>query len=273
MNVAVRTLHRIKEHNLSLIAAGVAFYAFLSLFPTLAAMLSIYGLVSDPATVETQIRSIGRVLPEQARSVIADQLQMLVSSSSNALSLSAVVGIVLALWSANKATKGLFEALTIVYGERETRSFLVLNAESMLMTAVLVGFSLVLIAMITVLPRSLGLLGLGEAARTAIAVGRWPVTILLLMIGIAAIYRIGPDRRAARWKWASVGSVAATILWLGASVGLSVYVAHFGNVNRVYGSLGAVIILMLWLFLSAFSILLGGALDASLEGDLRPSPA
>jgi membrane protein len=260
----IRTYHEIKKDNLSLIAAGVAFYAFLSIFPALAAILSIYGMAADPSTVRQHIHELGAVLPQEAQDLIGKQLVFISGTSNNALSLSAIIAIVLALWSANKATKGLFLALSIVYGEEEHRGFFKMNAQSLFTTAMLVIGTVLLLALVAVVPAVVDLLGLGGVGQTLVQVVRWPMALGTLLLGLAVLYRIGPDRRDAEWRWLTPGSVAAAVMWLVASIGLSLYVAYFGNYNETYGSVGAVVIMLLWLFVSAYSVLLGGELNSEL---------
>jgi membrane protein len=261
----VETYREIKRDNLSLIAAGVAFYAFLSIFPALAATLSIYGLVADPATVEEHINALGAVLPSEALGLIRDQLHALTSSAPQALSISAIVSILLALWSANKATKGLFEALSIVYEEDETRGFFKMNTQTLLVTFLMVAGTVLLLGLVAIVPAILDSLGLGDAGKTVVAILRWPLAMILVLLGLAVLYKIGPDRRAAKWRWVSPGAILAAVLWLVASIGLSLYVSHFGKYNETYGAVGSVVILLLWLFISAYSVLMGGELNASLE--------
>jgi membrane protein len=263
--VARRTKADIKNDNVGLLAAGVAFYAFLSLFPALTALVSIYGLFADPTQVEQQVEAASRVIPEQAQSIVQSQLERIAQSSSGALGVGAIAGILVALWSANKATKGLFRALSLVYGEKEERSFLKLNGQSFLMTLGMVVAALVTIFLIAVFPAVIGALGLGGAAGIVTTLARWPVLIGLVLLAFAALYKVGPDRDSPKWQWASPGALLATGLWLLASIGFAIYAQRFGSYNKMYGVLGAVIVLMLWLFISAYVVLIGGEFNGELE--------
>ncbi|NVB82027.1 MAG: YihY/virulence factor BrkB family protein [Kofleriaceae bacterium] len=263
--VARRTKTEIKNDNLGLLAAGVSFYAFLSIIPALTALVSIYALFADPAQVEHQVEAAASVIPSDARSVIQSQLQRITQSSGGSLGLGAIAGILVAIWSANKATKGLFQALSIVYGEKEERSFFRMNGQSLLMTLGLLVAALVTIFLITVFPALVGALGLGSVAETLSTFARWPVLIGLVLIALATLYKFAPDRDQPQWLWASPGALLATALWLVASIGFSLYAQHFGSYNKTYGVLGAVIVLMLWLFISAYVVLIGGELNAELE--------
>jgi membrane protein len=260
-----RTRHALKRDNLTLLAGGVAFYAFLSIFPALTAVVSIYGLFADPAQVEQQVQAMAGVLPEEARAVIGDQLGRITATSTGALGWTAVLGIVLTLWSANKATKGLFRALSIVYNEPERRGFFQLNGQSLLMTIALIVVAVVALGLVAVFPAVIGFLGLGAGGARATSLARWPLLIGVVLLALAALYTFAPGRQRPRWRWATPGALVATALWLIASIGFSLYVQYFGSFNETYGVLGAVVILMLWLYLSAFVVLIGGELNAELE--------
>jgi membrane protein len=263
--IARRTKEEIKADNLGLLAAGVSFYAFLSIFPALTALVSIYALFADPAQVEQQMQATSGVLPADAQDVLKDQLHRITESSGGALGLGAIAGILVALWSANKATKGLFQALSIVYDEEEERSFIKMNSQSLLMTIGLLIAALVTIFLITVFPAVIGALGLGAAAETITTLARWPVLIGLVLLALAALYKFAPDRDQPQWRWASPGALLATGMWLIASIGFSIYAQNFGSYNKTYGVLGAVVVLMLWLFISMYVVLIGGELNAEME--------
>jgi membrane protein len=267
--VARRTKAEIKNDNLGLLAAGVSFYAFLSIIPALTALVSIYALFADPGQVEAQVDAASSVIPSDARSVLQTQLQRITQSSSGSLGLGVIGGILVAIWSANKATKGLFQALSIVYDEKEERSFFRMNGQSLLMTFGMLVAALVTIFLITVFPALIGALGLGAVGETITTLARWPVLIGLVLLALAALYKFAPDRDQPQWRWASPGALLATALWLVASIGFSLYAQHFGSYNKTYGVLGAVVVLMLWLFISAYVVLIGGELNAELERQTR----
>jgi membrane protein len=269
--IARRTKDDIKNDNVGLLAAGIGFYAFLSLFPALTALVSIYGLFADPADVQRQVQATAGVIPEQAQAILQSQLQRITSSSGGALGLGAFVGIVAALWSANKATKGLFQALSFVYGEKEERSFFKLNGQSFLMTLGMVIAALGAIFLIAVFPAVINAIGLGSGASTLTTLARWPVLIAVVLVGFAALYRYGPDRERPKWQWASPGALLATGLWLIASIGFAFYAQNFGSYNKTYGVLGAVVVLMLWLVITAYVVLVGGELNAEMERQKSPT--
>jgi membrane protein len=263
--VARRTKEEVKNDNLGLLAAGVSFYAFLSIFPALTALVSIYALFADPAQIEQQVQAASGVLPEQAYTVLQTQLHRIAQSSGGALGIGALAGILIALWSANKATKGLFLAMSIVYDEQEERSFLRMNGQSLLMTLGLLVAALVTIFLIAVFPAVIAAIGLVGAAETITTLARWPVLIGLVLVALAVLYKFAPDRDRPQWRWASPGALLATGLWLIVSIGFSIYAQNFGSYNETYGSLGAVVVLMTWIWLSATIVLTGAELNAEIE--------
>jgi membrane protein len=241
----------------------VTFYALLALFPAIAALVSIYGLFADPASIQQQLDAISGVLPGGAVDVIHDQLTRLAAQPRGTLGVSFVIGLVVALWSANGGIKALFDALNVVYGEKEKRSFIRLNAITLAFTVSMIGFVLVAMACIVALPVALnylpGFMGF------ILNIVRWPVLLVLVAVALAVIYRYGPSRDEPKWRWITWGSAFAALAWLGFSAIFSFYAAHFGSFNKTYGSLGAVIGFMTWMWLSVAVILLGAKLNAETE--------
>jgi membrane protein len=262
-------LWRVKEEaskdNLSMIAAGVAFYALLAIFPAIAAMISIYGLIADPQTVQQQMSALSGALPSDARGIINEQLSRVAAGAQGALSAGAIIGILAALWSANKGTKALMEALNIVYDEDEKRGFVGLNFVSLALTIGILVFLIVALGLIAALPALFGNLGLPETVRQWANWLRWPVLALVFIVSLAFLYRFAPSRDAPKWRWVSAGAVLATVLWMAGSLLFSWYVSNFGSYNQTYGSVGAVIVLMMWFWLSACIVLAGAQLNAEME--------
>src|SRR5438270_5114518 len=244
-------------------AAAVTFYALLALFPAIAALVSIYGLFADPASIQQQLDSVAGVLPGGAVDVIRDQLNRLIAQPRGTLGVSFVIGLIVSLWSANGGIKALFDALNVVYGEEEQRSFIRLNAITLAFTVALIGFVLVAMACIVALPVALnylpGFMGF------ILNIVRWPVMLVLVALALAFICRYGPSRDEPKWRWITWGSTFAALTWLGFSAIFSYYAANFGNFNKTYGSLGAVIGFMMWMWLSVAVILIGGKLNAETE--------
>lgn len=265
----LRTKAEMSRDNLGLVAAGVAFYALLAIFPAIAAAVSVYGLVADPATVEQQMSAMMGVMPQEAASILRQQLQNVASQPSSGLGWGVVLGLLLTVWSASKGTKALMQGLNIVYDEEEDRGFIKLNATALLLTAGAIVFGVITLGLIAVLPALLGSLGLPGWLSTTVSLVRWPVLLGAVLVALAVAYRYGPSRDEPRWQWVSPGAGLATVAWLLASIAFSVYVSNFGSYSATYGSVGAVVILMMWLYLSAYVALLGAELNAELEHQTR----
>jgi membrane protein len=268
-DVAWRAWREISDANLFLVAGGVTYALLLALFPGLAALVSIYGLVLNPAQVEAQVGALSGVLPDQSRQLLSDQLHSLVTASSGTLGVSAGLALLLALWSASRGMSGLITALNIAYEEKETRGFFKLNALAIGLTLGLVIGGLLIIALLAVLPAAIQLIGLGGTTKWLLLGLEWPLLIAVVLSGLAIVYRYAPDRDEPLWRWVSPGAISATVLWLIGSIGFTVYVANFNSYDKTYGSLGGVVILLTWLYLSSFIVLLGAAINAQSEKQTR----
>ena len=246
-------------------AAGITFYALLSIFPALTALVSLYGLFSNPLTVAQQLNYVSGFVPQSGMELIDAQLKRLTSGEPTALGFGAIFGLLLALWSSNQGTKAMFDALNIVYDEKEKRSFITLTLTTLAFTFGALVFVMLAIAGIVVLPVVLNFLWLGSEAELLLRLARWPVLLLAIITLLSVLYRFGPSREKARWRWVSWGSVAAALLWALVSAGFSFYVGRFANYDATYGSLGAVIGFMTWIWLSAMVVLAGAELNAEME--------
>jgi membrane protein len=260
-----RTYTKIGENRLLLIAAGVVFYGLVALFPAIAAFVSLYGLFADPSAIDSQISALSTVLPGGALDIVHEELQRLIANRGTSLSLGFVAGTLIAFWSANAGTKAVIEALNIAYGEEEKRSFFRLTLVSLLYTLVAMASLIVAFGVVVILPIVLGRLGLGTLASTLVSILRWPILIAFVVIGLAAVYRYLPCRREPEWRWITPGSAFAALAWLVASLLFSWYIANFGNYNATYGSLGAAIGMMTWMWISMIVILVGAQLNAEIE--------
>ena len=255
----------IGKHRVLALAAGMTYYSILAIFPALAALVAIYGLFADPGSIAKHLDQISGFVPSGAVDVARDQLTRVTSKGSQSLGFTFAIGLAISLWSANAAMKALFDTLNIVYGEEEQRGFLKLNAVSLAFTLAAIGFVVVALGAVVVVPVVLNYLSLSNFADLLVRIARWPVMFVGLALVLACIYRFGPSREAAAWRWISWGSAVATLLWLAASGLFSWYAASFGKFNETYGSLGAVIGFMTWLWISAIAVLLGAELDAEME--------
>jgi membrane protein len=243
--------------------AAVTFYALLALFPALAALVSIYGLFADPASLQQHLDAVSGILPGGAVDVIRDQLGRLSAQPGRTLGIGLLIGLAVSLWSANGGIKGLFDALNVVYEEREQRSFIKLNAITLAFTLAMMASIIVALFGIVAVPVALnylpGFIGL------VLNIVRWPVMLVLVALALALIYRYGPSRDHPKWRWITWGSAFGALAWLGLSAIFSFYAANFGSFNKTYGSLGAVIGFMIWMWLSVTVILIGGQLNAEME--------
>ena len=277
--VLVRTKDEIKEDRVGLMAAGVAFYAMLAIFPALIAAITVWGLVSDPQQIQQTIGGFTGALPEGAATLLENQISQIASASDSALGWALAASLAGAVWSASSGTKGLMNAINAAYDEAETRGFLKVRGLALLLTVGGVFFGLLVLGLIAVLPGVLAALDLGSTFERVLGWARWPILAAALVGGLAVMYRSAPDRDRPEWSWLSWGAVVALVIWLLASAGFSWYVTSFGSFGETYGSIAGVIVLMLWFFLTAFAVLLGAELNAEMErqtnrdttrGDPRP---
>ncbi|AYO82387.1 YihY/virulence factor BrkB family protein [Methylobacterium brachiatum] len=263
-DIAVRVYLEFNKDRVLAVAAGVTFYTLLSLFPAIAALVTCYGLFADVNAINEHLAQLHAVLPSGAVELIGDQIKRIAAKGSSSLSLTFFTSLLLSLWSANAAMKAMFDALNVVYEEEEKRNFFWLNIRSLTFTVGALLFIIIALNAIVVVPVVLNFLGLGSGAWLLAAL-RWPAVLLVLLAGLSVLYRFGPSREHARWRWVGVGSIVAGLLWLIASLLFSWYVASFGTYNETYGSLGAVIGFMTWIWISSTIVLLGGEINAELE--------
>lgn len=264
-DILLRVNDKISRTNASLIAAGLAFYAFLAIPSALSALVALYGLVFNPAQVGQQISAMQGVMPGEAIKLVSQELTTITSSSNSKLGLALAFSVLIALWSARSGASSLISALNIAYEETEKRSFIRFQLDAFAMTVAITLFAILALALIAFLPAVIGLLPLGSFDKLLAQVVRWPILIVLVMLSLAAIYRFAPSREQAKWRWVSPGAVVATVLWLLGSALFSVYVSNFASYDKTYGSLGAVVVLLMWLYVTSFVIILGAALNAEIE--------
>ena len=265
MDVLKRTYAEITNDHVMLVAAGVTFYALLALFPALAALVSIYGLFADPATIEGHITALEGVLPGGAMEIISGQLESLAAQGSTGLGLAFVFGLGTSLWSANAGVKSIFEALNIAYEEDETRSFVKLTLTSLAFTLGGLVFVIVALGAVLVVPALLQNMAFGAQLEMLVNWLRWPVLLVVVTGLIALLYRYGPAREPPEWRWVSWGSGLAAVLWLVFSGLFSWYAANFGSYDATYGSLGAAIGFMTWIWISTIVVVTGAELNSELE--------
>ncbi len=264
-DVLRRVAGDIGRRHISVLSAGVAFFAMLGLFPAIAALIGIYGLVADPRDVSDHLDQIEPLLPADAYGIIAGQVEAVTSAGSGKLGVAFAVGILLSLWSTRAAVAAMMEGLNVVYREEEDRSYLRFTAVSLGLTVLIILLAITAIATIVAVPAALQMIDLGPLAGWTAVVVPWLVLGFAVVLAIGIIYRYGPARAAARKRWVSLGAVVAALLWLVASLLFSFYVANFADYNKTYGSLGAIMILLMWFYAGGFAVLLGAALNAEME--------
>jgi membrane protein len=264
-DVLVRTYEQINEDRLLAVAAGVVFYGLLALFPAITALVSLYALLADGHTINKHLADISGVLPQGAFQIVEDQVGRVLAKGNAKLGVAFLSSLALALWSANGGMKALIDALNVVYDEQEKRGFFKLNLVSLTFTLGGIAAVLAAIGLVVAVPLILAALGFDSIGGSIVQVGRWPLLALLLLFGLAVLYRFGPSRRAPRWRWISVGSVLATVTWLAGSALLSYYLANYGHYDATYGSLGAAIGLMIWMWMSTIVVLVGAELNSEIE--------
>lgn len=254
-----------KADQVPLIAAGVSFYAFLAIFPALIAAILLYGLLANPSDVADQVDSIGSALPSSAQQLLSEQMTTLTKTSQQSLGIGLIVALVLALWSASGGMGNLITAVNITYDEDDERNLVVRKGLALLMTLGAIVFVVVAIALVAVLPAVLDALGLPVIVQVLVQIVRWVGLVVAMMCALAVLYRVAPDRDAPKMRWVSVGAVTATILWVIASIGFSLYVDNFSSYGKTYGSLAGVVILLLWLWITNYLVLLGAEMNAEAE--------
>jgi membrane protein len=263
--ILANTWSELDRDHVSIMAAGIAFYALLSIFPGMSALISIYGLAADPAVIERQLNAVSGILPQEALTLLSSQLHTLVAAPSGQLGIGLIVSLSLTIWSATSGTGVLMQALTIAYEEPETRSLVPFYAQAIALTVGVGLLAVLSLFLIAIVPAVIDMLPLPEPWRDRISLIRWPILAGLVLLALGLVYRFAPARHAPRWHWLSPGTVGAALLWLIASAGFSFYVARFGSYDKTYGSLGAVVILLMWFYLTAYIVLAGAELNAEIE--------
>ncbi|WP_462320976.1 YihY/virulence factor BrkB family protein [Halochromatium sp.] len=263
--IARRVVGRYIKENLGLVAAGVGFYSLLALFPAIAALVTTYDLVFDVSQIQSQFDALGGLLPAQVHQLISARLESAAESRQQTLGFGLAGALLLSFWGATRGTRALIIALNIAYDEQEARNLFLLNLVAFGLTIFLVLVLAVAIIATVAVPIVINLVSLGTVPEVLAAWLRWPLLALVGLFALGILYRYGPSRRAARWRWLPPGSLVAGVLWLAASGLFSFYVANFGSYSATYGSLGAVIVLLLWLYLSATAVIIGASINAEAE--------
>jgi membrane protein len=265
VDIIWRVIGSIPQDRVSATAGGVAFFALLAVFPGLATVVSLYGLFADVTTMSRHLTLLTGILPSGVLDLLAQEMGRIAGKSTPTLSTAFLVSIAIAFWSANSGVVALFDALNVIYKERERRSLVRLYGTTFLFTLGAIGFGVAATTAVVVIPVLLNLVGLSCLSDRLLSVARWPILLILVVLGLALIYRYGPSRHEAKWRWVTWGSALATLLWMLGSMAFSWYVASFDSYNRTYGSLGAGVGFMTWMWLSIVIVLLGAELNSEME--------
>ena len=271
-DIGLRVKDEITRDHVSVVSAGVAFFGLLAIFPAIGALISIAGFFLNPDDVAQQIDTVAALLPENAAAIIQDQIVKVTGGDDTATGFAAIFGLLLALYGAMKGMLTLMEGMNIAYDEQETRGFVALYLTGFVLTLFLIVGVLAAFGVVMILPAVTGFLGLPEASPTAIAWLQWPILAVLTMLGLAVALPLRPGARHPKWRWVSPGAVIATVLWLVGTLAFSIYAQNFGSYNETYGTMGGVIILLTWLWLSAFIVLAGAELNSEMEHQTAATP-
>lgn len=264
-DIGLRVKDQLIKDHIPIVSAGIGFFFFLAIFPAIAATLSIYGLLMNPAEVSQQMNQLADVLPGQAHQIISDILERQSEKSGTSLGWSLVLSILFSLWTANIGTRAVFQGLNITYNQKDKRGFIKTSGVTLLFTigGIIIGF--LAIAIVVAFPALIDRIGLPSNLEIMIQLLRWPILALIFMLSLSVVYKVAPYRTSPKFRWSSWGAVVATLLWLIGSLLFNLYVSNFSTFDSTYGSFAAVIILMLWFFLTAFIILLGAEINAEME--------
>jgi membrane protein len=264
-DILLRTYNEFQQDRLLALAAGVAFYSLLALFPAIAAGVSVYAFFADAATISKHLSVATGIVPAVTLDLLTSEISRIAARSDGRLTFGFTLGLGIALWSANAGMKAIFDALNIIYDEEEKRGFIWLNVVSLFFTVCAIAAVGVAVSAVVVFPLVLAAFGLRSIDAPVIAFLRWPVMFVMMLLGFAVLYRYGPSRRRAKWRWINVGSLFAAFAWLAVSSLFSWYLGNFANYNATYGALGAVVGLMMWMWLTTIVALLGGELNSEIE--------
>lgn len=264
-----RVMTQADRQNLGLISAGVAFYAMLSIFPALAALIAIWGIAADPQDIANQLGMAQQILPQGAYDIFEGQIESLIGSSGSALQLTTLLSILLAVWTARNGVAALMRGLNTVNRESHRENPVKRYIVAIALTVLLIGVAIIAFAAVILVPILLSLLRLPFGIEALISALKWGIVFAIVLFSIGLLYRHGPNRRGARASWLTPGAVFALLTWASGSIAFSLYLRNFGSLNEVYGSIGAVIALLLWFYLSAYVVLLGALLNAEIELETR----
>ncbi len=269
IDIGKRVWHEMKIDHVQIVSAGVGFYFFLSIFPTIVAAISIYSLILEPSQIQEQVSRLNLVMPDQAFGMITDFLRPILEQSKQEIGWGLFVSVMISIWSANKGTSALFQGINIAYDEVDTRGIIKKNLLTLIFTLAGLVIGLLSLLIVIFFPLLIENIGLPAQIEKMLTWLRWVILGFILIFTLSVVYKIAPNRRSPRFRWASWGAILGTALWLGGSMLFSWYVSNFGSYADLYGSFAAVAILLLWLFLTAFIILIGAEINSEMEHQTR----
>lgn len=264
-DVLKRVQVEVGNDRISIIAAGISYYALLSVFPAIAMLIMLYGLVSDAETAGRHLETVSGFLPAEAYEILRQQLERVSGTARGSLGFGLLFSFAFAAWGASRAVDALITALNVAYEEEEARGFIRRNLVALAITLGGLCFFALSITAITAVPAAIAVLDLGTTVTAALASLQWALLAIAAILALAGVYRFAPCRAYARFRWLTPGAVVATLLWLLSSLLFSFYVANFGSYNETFGSIGAVVVLLLWFYISAFAVCIGAEINAELE--------
>ncbi|MHB0774878.1 YihY/virulence factor BrkB family protein [Halomonas sp. WWR20] len=265
LDVLWRVKDNVGRDYIPVLSAGIAFYGLLATFPIIAAVIAVWGLLFDPSQIAQQISLISQLLPPEATDIIGQRIEQTLENLGTSISLTAAGALALAIYSASRGMYWLMQGLNSVYGEQERRGLIKKIAETLALTTGAIFMTIIALGLIALIPIITSVLHMNDTLAMAIGLLRWPLLMIMVMLAVAIIYRYAPDRQEPRWQWISVGSLLSVTLWITGSIGFSLYVSNFASFGQVYGSLGAVVVLLIWFWLSAFTVLLGAEVNSEIE--------
>lgn len=260
--VAQQLPGRLREHNLTLVSAGVAFYAFLAFVPALIVIVTVYGLVAKPADIQRQVRDFGKALPDEVQNFIQQQITSIGSASRAGVSLTLLIAVAIALWSASGGMAALITGVNVARDQTEPKSFVKKRGKALVLTFGAIVLLVVMMFLIAAVPSILTHAGLGTVGRVVFDILRWPLLAIVIVLGLGVLYHVAVGRpKQARFGLVTPGTLVATLLWLIASGLFAVYTANFASYSKTYGSLASIVVVLLWLYLSAIAVLIGAEID------------
>ena len=272
-DVAFRVKDQVAKDRVGLLAAGVAFYGLLALFPAITAVIAISGLLIEPSRIVAQLNSFSGLMPEEVITIITKQATAVAGSREGGLGFTALLGVLIAFYSASKGTASLIQGLNVAYDEEESRGFFIRLLVTFALTLMLIAGVICGLAATLAIPAVMAFVDLGPTVAMLINAALWLLLIALTIVGLSVLYRFAPSRDTPEWQWTSVGAVVGCLVWIAASASFALFVGNFNYFNQSFGALAGVVVMLMWFWISAYIILMGAELNAELEAQARADTA